>query len=284
MHRLKSYLLLLTLCLALQGIGQPKSLGDSNTINRLLEEAIKFLVDDTAKSISLSLRARDISRKINYKKGEAYANKNIGLVYYMQSRFVETLDHWNESLKIFTEIKDEVGMSNLLNNIGAIYFAEGVDDKALEYCLKALKYGQNTGDTLRILSALTTIGSIYYNKKDPVALDYLLQALPLNEKLGDKDSYVIIAGNIGEIYYDNKAYEKALQFYRNAINADKTLSNTSFAFNGIGKVYLKQGKPAEALMNHNKALAIAEKMDDKLQIIRSLRGTRSAISRRSTSV
>ena len=272
MHRLKSYLLLLTLCLALQGIAQPKSLGDSNTINRLLEEAIKFLVDDTAKSINLSLRARDISRKINYKKGEAYANKNIGRVYYMQARYVETLDHWNESLRIFTEIKDEVGMSNLLNNIGAIYFAEGVDDKALEYCLKALKYGQNTGDTLRILSALTTIGSIYYNKKDPVALDYLLQALPLNEKLGDKDSYVIIAGNIGEIYYDNKAYEKALQFYRNAINADKTLSNTSFAFNGIGKVYLKQGKPAEALMNHNKALAIAEKMDDKLQVIRSLRG------------
>ena len=272
MHRLKNYLLLVTLCLALQGIGQPKSLGDSNTVNHLLEEAKKFLSDDTSKSINLSLRAREIAQKINFKKGEAYANKNIGLVYYMQGKSVETLNHWNESLRIFEEINDEVGMANMLNNIGAIYFAQGVDDRALEYCLKSLKYAQKTGDTLRLVSALTTIGSIYYNRKDPVALDYLQKALPLCEKLGNKDAYVIIVGNLGEIYYDKKAYDKALQLYNNAINADKTLSNTAFAFNGLGKVFLKEGKPADALINHNKALAIAEKMDDKFQIIRSLRG------------
>ncbi len=272
MHRLTTYFLLLFICLGTNAIGQPKSLGDSNTVNRLLEEGKKFLVDDTAKAINLTLRAKDISKKIEYKKGEAYANKNLGLVYYMQGRFGETLEHWNESLKIFEEIKDDVGISNLLNNIGAIYFAQGVDDKALEYCLKSLKYAQKAGDTLRIISALTTIGSVYYNKKDPVALNYLLQALPLCEKLGDKDSYVIIAGNIGEIYYDNKQFEKALQYFRNSIASDKTSSNTAFAYNGIGKVYLKEGKPGEALTNHLRALAIAEKMDDKLQIIRSLRG------------
>lgn len=272
MHRLSTFLLLFVLCLGTSVSGQPKSLGDSNTVNRLLEEGKKFLVDDTAKAISLTLRAKDISKKIGYKKGEAYADKNLGLVYYMQARFVETLDHWNESLRIFEEIKDDVGISNLLNNIGAIYFAQGVDDKALEHCLKSLKYAQKTGDTLRIVSALSTIGAIYYNKKDPVALNYLLQALPLCEKSGDKDSYVVIAGNIGEIYYDNKKFDKALQYFRSSITADKSSSNTAFAYNGIGKVYLKEGKRQEALLNHNKALAIAEKMDDKLQIIRSLRG------------
>ena len=230
------------------------------------------MVDDTAKAINLTLRAKEISKKIDYKKGDAYAEKNLGHVYYMQARFGETLEHWNESLKIFEEIKDDVGISNLLNNIGAIYFAQGVDDKALEYCLKSLKYAQKAGDTLRIVSALTTIGSVYYNKKDPVALNYLLQALPLCEKLGDKNSYVIISGNIGEIYYDNKKYNKALQYFRSSIAADKTLSNTSFSYNGIGKVYLSEGNPGEALTNHLRALAIAEKMDDKLQIIRSLRG------------
>ena len=245
---------------------------DTSTVNRLLDQSKKYIADDTAKALSLAREAITLSQKAGYTKGEAYANKNMGMVYYTQARFVETLNYWNESLRLFEEAKDDIGTSNLLNNIGAIYFAQGVDDRALEYCLRALKYAEKTGDTLRIVSALTTIGSIYYNKKDPVALNYLVKALPLCEKLGNDDAYVVLTGNIGEIYSDNNNFQKALDYYGRSIKADPSSSNTAFAYNGVGKVYLKQGRTKEALFNHNKALTIARVIDDKLQLVRSFSG------------
>ena len=245
---------------------------DTSTINKLLDQSKTYVADDTVKALSLARQAIALSQKAGYTKGEAYANKNIGMVYYTQARFVETLNYWNESLRLFEKAKDDIGTSNLLNNIGAIYFAKGVDDRALEYCLRALNYAEKTGDTLRIVSALTTIGSIYYNKKDPVALNYLVKALPLCEKLGNVEAYVVLTGNIGEIYSDNNNFAKAFDYYSRSIKADPSSSNTSFAYNGIGKVYLKQGRAKEALFNHNKALTIARVIDDKLQLVRSFSG------------
>ena len=46
----------------------------------------------------------------------------------------------------------------------------------------------------------------------------------------------------------------------------------AFSVNGIGKVYLNEGKlPAGASSTTTRHLDIAKKFDDKLQIVRSLR-------------
>jgi adenylate cyclase len=272
MHWLKRLGILFTLFLPTTIFAQEKKVSDTSTINRLVDESKRYAADDTTKALALARQAIVLAQKAGYSKGEAYANKNLGMVYYNQSRFVETLNYWNESLRLFEEAKDDIGISNLLNNIGAIYFAQGVDDRALEYCLRALKYAEKTGDTLRIVSALTTIGSIYHNKKNPVALNYLEKALPLCEKIGNMDAYVVLTGNIGEIYSDNNNFNKALEYYGRSIKADPSSSNTAFAYNGIGKVYHKQRRSREALFNHNKALSIATVIDDKLQLIRSYSG------------
>ncbi len=97
----------------------------------------------------------------------------------MRGMYVETLDYWNQSLKIFEDIKDDAGIANMLSNIGAIYFNQGADAKALEYSLKSLHLAETIKDTLRMITTLGNIGSIYHNKKDPKALDYLLKAIPL---------------------------------------------------------------------------------------------------------
>ncbi|MEJ7673942.1 MAG: tetratricopeptide repeat protein [Chitinophagaceae bacterium] len=49
-------------------------------------------------------------------------------------------------------------------------------------------------------------------------------------------------------------------------------SSAAFSYNGIGKIKLKEGKFSEALQNHNKALVLAKKFEDKLQEVRGLRG------------
>ena len=244
---------------------------DTATVNKLLEESRSLVRTDFSKAISLAIQAREMADELEYPKGEAYALKNMGLVYYTRAQYKEALEYWINSLQIFESIHDDVGTSNLLSNIGAIYIDQGADAKALEYMLRSLQLAEKTGDTLRMITALSNIGGIYYNKKDSVALGYLQKAMPLAELSGKTEAYVDIAGNIGEIFTDRHDYEKALEYFQKSIKAAGNNFSAAFSINGIGKVYQKQGRLTDALALHNQALDIARKFDDNLQIFRSMR-------------
>jgi tetratricopeptide (TPR) repeat protein len=69
-----------------------------------------------------------------------------------------------------------------------------------------------------------------------------------------------------------KDYAKAVSYYEKSIKALGNVPNSSFAYNGIGKVYLKQGNYTQALVYHKKALAIAENLGSKPNILKSLQG------------
>ena len=42
---------------------------------------------DSAKAISLAMQAKEMAGEIEYPKGEAYALKNIGMVYYIKGMY-----------------------------------------------------------------------------------------------------------------------------------------------------------------------------------------------------
>ncbi len=247
---------------------------DTIFINNLLQQSKERLSDDPDKAISLAIKAKELAEKIDFLRGKAYAYKYIGLAYYTQGKFPETLSYWNESLQIFENLKDDVGVANLLNNIGGLYADQGDQEKGLEYCLRSLKLSEKIADTLRIFSALNTIGSIYYDKKTTwdKAVSYLLQALPLSEALDNKSSIGTISANLGEIYLTQNDFIKSKSFYEKSIKALGDSPDGSFAYNGIGKIYLKQGDFIQALNYHNKALSIAQKTNSKPQMVRAFQG------------
>ncbi|RYZ79102.1 MAG: tetratricopeptide repeat protein, partial [Proteobacteria bacterium] len=240
--------------------------------NKLLDESKAVIGTDSAKAINLALQAKKLASDIGYPRGEAYALKNVGMVFYVRGLYVQTLDYWNQSLEVFEKIKDDVGIATIVGNIGAVYFNQGADDKALEYTLKALQLAEKLGDTVRMISGSINVGAIYHNKKDPVALNYLLKAIPLVESSNNKDALIVITGNIGEIYFDNNDNQKAVEWFKRSIEASGTSPEASFSYNGIGKVNLREGKFETALQNHNTALQISEKAGDNFQVVRSLRG------------
>jgi len=278
MRKEKLGLLGLFLMIALNIYAQPKVNIDDNkdpdtaSVNAMLQESKDLLKTDIAKAISRATLAGEMADKISYPQGKALALKNIGIGYFRQGNYLETLNKWFESLAIFESIDDQTGIANLLNNIAAVYNIQGDDAKSLEYSLRSLKISEKLGDKLRILSALNTIANVYNSKpatKD-TALGYLLRALPLCEEIGDKDSYGIIAENIGEIYYDKKDDTKALEYFNKSIQALGNTGTSPFAYNGIAKLYLRKGNTEEALKYNNIALDIAEKTGGKIHIMQSL--------------
>lgn len=267
----KKYLFILFFLVGCTAYGQGNTSKDSSKINAMIEEGKGYIGTDSSKAIKLSLDALKLSQETGYRKGEGYAFKNIGMVYFYKGLYLETLDYWNKALSVFESIKDDAGASNMLSNIGAIYLNQGADEKALEYSLRSLKIAEKMGDTVRMITALTNIGSTYHNKKDPKGLEYYLQVLPLVNSPDKIEEYVVVTGNMGEIYYDNNDNKKAFEYFQKSIKAAGSSLSSAFSINGVGKIYLKEKKYHLAHSYHKKALAIAEKFDDQLQLVRSLR-------------
>ena len=272
MLHMRVFVLMIFLSFCCHVHGQQKTKGDTAFVNDLLAKSKALFGEDPDKAIAIARQAQAAALEISFKKGEATALKNIGIGYYFQQKYVEALDYWTQSLNIFEQLQDDIGISNLLNNIGAIYKDQGEDAKALEYCLRGLKLAEKINDKTRLMSSLTTVASIYHNKKDAKAIDYLSKALALCEELGDKKELPVLLGDLGEVYYDQKDDNKALPFYQRAIAIDNSSATAAFAYNGIGKIYRRKKEYVLALQNHNRALSIAEKVNENLHKLRALEG------------
>ncbi|MBC7912612.1 MAG: tetratricopeptide repeat protein, partial [Pyrinomonadaceae bacterium] len=251
---------------------------DTTEVNNLLEQAKTHFNSDPGKAISLGLKARDLAVKIKFSKGEAYALKNIGIAYYIRGDYDQTLNYWQQSLKTFKSINDELGEANLLSNIGSVYFNRANELKALEYNLKSLSVSEKINNKLRIATALVNIGAVYYNKlaTHDKALKYYLRALPLTEEIKDNSAIGTVNANIGEIYFEQGNDSLALFYFKKSLVAYKGTENMPYALNAVGKVYLKKGDYEEAIKNHTQALGLAEKLNGKLDIAQSLLGLANA--------
>ncbi len=247
---------------------------DTASVNALLKQSKTVMAENPDKAIELATQAGALADKIGFSKGKAYALKNIGLGNYYKGKYLETLEYFNASLAIFEQLRDDLGEANLLNNIAGIYVEQGDEAKGLEFSLQSLKLSEKVGDKLRILSALNTIGSIYSNKPATYdkALGYLKRALPLCDSIGDNAAYGTIAGNIGDIYLQQDSLVMAEEYFNQSIKKLGNNVNSSFAYNGIGRVNLKKGNYTLALAYHNKALVIDEKQNSNLPMLRTLEG------------
>lgn len=254
--------------------GDPLPVGDTAAVNNLVQQAKAYLIDSGVKAIQLSNKARLMAEEIRYRKGEAYALKNIAIVHYYQGKYLDALDYYQQALAIFTELHDNVGISNIASNIGVVYYDQGDDVKALENYLTSLKYAELAGDKLRMLTALNNIGGVYNMKPATYskALDYYQQALPICKELDKKQELGAISVNIGSIYYERNDDKKALQYFNQALAAYGNSEGSVNAYNALGKLYNREGRFDLALKNHSQALALAEKLNVKISMTQSLRG------------
>ncbi len=247
---------------------------DSSKVNSLLSLSRLFFSISPQEAINYATEAKDLAMKINLHKDLAYAYKNIGIGYYMQANYVESLENYNKSLAIFDSLDDKVGVANILSNEASLYFNQADDEKALELNLKSLNVAEQIGDTLRILTALQNIGAVYSNKPSTLnqAVEYYLRALPMSESLKNNDAIGTITVNLGEIYLSKGADDSALIYFQESLNAYKGSENVPYTLNDIGKVFQFRKDYKTAIKYHQEAFDISQKLNAKVDMAQSLLG------------
>ncbi len=270
----------MALLFAMRTFGQKegRALIDSliSEVNKKHEDTLKASILNTISYNYYFINADDgikygkmalaMSERLNWNKGIAIADKNIGNAYMSKAYYDTAVEFYNRALQKFIDMGDKDGEARVLGNIGSIYDDLGNYSKALDNAFRALKIYEETNNKTGIARIYGTIGLIYQTpKKFDEALHYDTLALKLHQSLSDRLSVAIDLGNIGNVYHDLKQFDKALENDLKALDIYEELGDSTAIANklqNIAGVYKTQKKDDQALMYYLKALDIYEKTKD----------------------
>ncbi|MEP6583766.1 MAG: tetratricopeptide repeat protein [Ginsengibacter sp.] len=247
---------------------------DTSKVNNLLQLSKAYISSSPQEAVKYSNQARELSEKLNYLRGKAFALKNIGMVYYNQTKYDTTVENWNQSYLLFDSIGDKENEALLLNNIGSVFMNHGDYAKALDYFFKSLKIAEQNNDRQNKARTMGNIGTAYSNNEFTYdkALGYYLKALPVSEELGDKNTMGGLLVNIGETYLKRNKDDSALYYFKESLKAYENTENIPYSLNDIGRTYTKKGDYDLALLYHKKALSFATQLNLQLDIVQSYLG------------
>ncbi len=93
-------------------------LHDTVRIEQLNVLAREYTYISASKATLYAQRALDLSRRTGYKRGQAYAYRNLASSYSAQEYFYSTTEFMEKAITIFEELADSVGMANLATTAG----------------------------------------------------------------------------------------------------------------------------------------------------------------------
>lgn len=247
----------------------PKAKEDTNKVNLLLDLSFEYARIAPEKTIYFGKKALMLSQKLQFDKGAAGANRNIGMGYGAQSLYPVALDYYFKALKTFEELDDITGIGKVELSIGLIYSEMGDQDKALHYYLNALKQFEKIDHRPAIAKTLNNIGVVYTKKKQyKKALSIYQRSLLMKQEEGDVSGLESNISNMASVNFEMGELDTSLAYYQKAIELNKETGNTLFLavhISSIGNIYLKmvETNDVEALKKHaggdrQKALLLAK--------------------------
>ncbi|SMP12518.1 Adenylate cyclase, class 3 [Muriicola jejuensis] len=245
---------------------------DTSMVRTLNELSVEILYEENIpESLKYSKWALKLADSLDYDKGKAYAQKNIGLAKYYQGEYIEVMDYWTQSLQTFEEIKDTLGIANMVNNLGAVYYSQGSNTRAIEYYLRSLRISEKIKDTLRIATALINIAGVYSDtpKDYDIALQYYNQLNPYLGPLNDPQVRTYYLMGIGEVYFKKQNFSEALKYYQEVLPLAQNVSDQTESLLQLGKLEFQIGDTEKAIKFLEQAKLGAEENNQQLQIVQA---------------
>jgi tetratricopeptide (TPR) repeat protein len=224
-----------------------------------------------AKSIFESLLKDDEGNK-TFIYGLARCYSSLGVIFSQEGNYYESLDNYQNGLKLYQKINQKSSISKSYNNIGIIYKSRGNNAKALEYFKKALRIQEEIGEQTMPVT-LTNIGVIYFeDNKLPQAYSYYTKAEKLFKSIENTRGSALLQNYWGDYYIKTNAVSKAEGYYKKSLEMYESIQNkfgASLALYNLGTLYFNQKKYDQAMPLASKSLAYAKEIGILDQIYHS---------------
>ena len=212
-------------------------------------------------------KATALWRELNDSQYEGVSLLNVAWVYYMFSKYDETLAAANRSAELLRATNDKLGESKAIYVIASAYYYLGQYQKASDDFLQsltlkqAIKDRRGEGAVLRQMADISQIqGDIEKSQK------YLEDALKISREVQSRvdeaaalNTLARINNQLGQLGMAAKYYEEALSITRELVDR----RNEAVVLCNLGSVYLNLARHDRARENLDQCLVIARELDDR---------------------
>lgn len=259
-------------------VTQKEDTNKVNTLTKIAEEL--YLAGDSRSALSNANQAASLSKKINFKRGEAYSY--LLIAECNEDNLHKSLKNTYEALKIYTATGDKYGIAQSHHSLGDVYFRQGNDLEALNNIEIALKYYEEIGAPINIAQCYNYIGKVYFRqKKQAKALEKYFAALKIFQTPEmPKWALAVTYGNVAETYQaqgDSFAIagdrQNAMNMYLKALEnnlislanyrAMNMTGSVAAVYQSIGDNYTRLNGISSARNYLQKSLQVAIQLGDK---------------------
>lgn len=171
-------------------------------------------------SISYATEALQLSRKLNYVKGEVTAYNCMADAYWFHSDYDKAQQHYFKAYRINDSLHDQRGLAFSMYNIGWILCIQQQNYKEDHYLYRSYAIYNSLKDTAGLLKIYNALASYYSGRrrtddKNPYfdsAMTYFNKGMALAKISGRYGEMGRIYGNLGDLFYSEKDFKSA-SFY-----------------------------------------------------------------------
>ncbi|CAN5603327.1 hypothetical protein BH10BAC5_BH10BAC5_29040 [soil metagenome] len=186
---------------------------------------------------------------------------------YKTANYEKCREFVMEKMEIDESNNNIKGLSRCYSIVGNLYLDFGDIPRSLNMHLKRLDISRKLNDKNGIAISLTNIANAeMINMNYDESLKYNKLAIEAYKEISVNDSkYASLLGNLGQSYYFINEYDKALEYFLQAIEIKKNDDDYSKSsiLNMIGGVYADNKKYDLAFEYFNKALESSRKLNDR---------------------
>ncbi|MBO6879710.1 tetratricopeptide repeat-containing sensor histidine kinase [Winogradskyella sp.] len=262
---------------ALLYINQTAKLSESLNYTKGLAESTYYRAliytqrNDYYNAIDNYDKSRKYYLQISDTLGIAKVSNSIGLIEIRRGNYAVGLKNSLSAIDIFEkqDLKDE--LSSAYNNLAEAYFKTNQIDKAIEFNIKALEVREQINDRKGIIASTKNIADLYSMRKEHrKAIEYYEKVLDMLNPTNDKDVRGEILPKLGSEYLLFKEYDKASDYLVEGLKYNRREGNQEGilrALNAIGNLNLQKKKVRLAEIQLNEAYTIAQKIDNKTELL-----------------
>jgi signal transduction histidine kinase len=227
----------------------------------LLGEIYQYL-GDYLLAQEYSLKGLRISQEVKYRQGEARAQILIGQIYNKTGDYHQELDAYVRALQSFLELQHTGDVAATFNRIAAANCSIGEFDNALENAQQSLMLANQTGMNRLEAGVQRTIGDIYMEMGDyPQAMIHFQQSMEIAQRAGFRSAELSALLSMGKLHIQLRKTEDGLQFVFQALAIAEEIETKAEIIECqqvLAEAYKQQGDYEKAYYHYEKFHATKE--------------------------
>ena len=190
--------------------------------------------------------------------------------------------YFEESLALFRDIEDVMGISTTVNNLGNLAYTQGKFDTAKKFFEESMAIKKEIGDKMGVAGSMNNLGGVAFSTgKYEEARMYYEDSLAIRKEIGDKHGVSASLNNLGglELYRGN--FEKARKYFEESLDIKREIGDKkgiAASLGNVGSVAKTQGDFELTKKIYEESLAVFREIGDKQGIANFLNNLGDLVS------